>query len=148
MRSKHYQATRNELAEVEHVLEQTRKRSHGRLVNQILGRGNVVQSEQLSYVAFQKMFGRSTKVRAVGALMAQLQRKAESAGGEVVDLATWRLKLSQYDHCPTPIPRSRCHSGGTCWVMARVSCNAISIVHSWRPRWYERPSKMPSILVR
>lgn len=98
VRSAGYRKLNAHLAETERVLEQTRKRSHGRLVNQILGLGNVIQSEQLSYVAFQKCFGRSSKVRAVGALMAQLQRKAESAGGEVVDLNTWRLKLSQYDH--------------------------------------------------
>ena len=30
--------------------------------------------------------------------MKLLCRKAESAGGEVVELNTWTLKLSQYDH--------------------------------------------------
>jgi hypothetical protein len=98
VRSTGYQELRSHLAETERVLEQRRKHSHGRLVNQILGLGNVVQTEKLSYKAFQKMFGRSSKVRALGALMAQIQRKAESAGGEFVDLNTWRLKLSQYDH--------------------------------------------------
>jgi hypothetical protein len=28
-----------------------------------------------------------------------LKRKAESAGGQVVELNTWVLKMSQYDHC-------------------------------------------------
>lgn len=98
VRSKHYVETQQKLAETERVLEQRRSRSHGHLVHQILGLGNVVQSEQLSYGAFQKCFGRSSKVRGVGALMSEVKRKAESAGGELVDLATWRLKLSQYDH--------------------------------------------------
>jgi hypothetical protein len=97
-RSKRYQQTRHQLAETERILENTRDRSHGNLINRILALGNVVQTEKLSYVAFQKNFGRSTKVRAVGALMASLQRKAESAGGEVIELNTWHLKMSQYDH--------------------------------------------------
>jgi len=93
-----YRAMRQDLAETERVLEARRKRSHGALANRILACGNVLQSEKLSYVAFQKSFGRSTKVRAAGSLMALLRRKAERAGGELRDLDTWSLKLSQYDH--------------------------------------------------
>lgn len=98
VRSTSYQTLRNDLAETERVLETRRKRSHGALANRILACGNVLQSEKLSYTAFQKIFGRSTKVRAAGSLMALLRRKAERAGGELRDLDTWSLKLSQYDH--------------------------------------------------
>ena len=98
VRSAAYQALRQRLAETERVLEARRKRSHGALANRILACGNVLQSEKLSYVAFQKSFGRSTKVRAAGSLVALLRRKAERAGGELRDLNTWSLKLSQYDH--------------------------------------------------
>lgn len=98
VRSTAYQALRQELAETERVLEARRRRGHGALANRILACGNVLQSEKLSYVAFQKRFGRSTKVRAAGSLMALLRRKAERAGGELRDLDTWSLKLSQYDH--------------------------------------------------
>lgn len=98
VRSRTYQARRQELAETERVLEARRKRSHGALANRILACGNVLQGEKLSYVAFQKNFGRSTKVRAAGSLMALLRRKAERAGGELRELDTWSLKLSQYDH--------------------------------------------------
>ena len=98
VRSAAYQALRKNLAETERVLEARRKRSHGALANRILACGNVLQSEKLSYTAFQKNFGRSTKVRAAGSLMALLRRKAERAGGELRDLDTWSLKLSQYDH--------------------------------------------------
>lgn len=98
VRSAAYQALRQDLAETERVLEARRKRSHGALANRILACGNVLQSEKLSYTAFQKSFGRSTKVRAAGSLMALLRRKAERAGGELRDLDTWSLKLSQYDH--------------------------------------------------
>ncbi|MEI7842042.1 MAG: transposase [Gallionellaceae bacterium] len=96
--SKRYTAIRTEYAEVERKLAAERKRSHGELVNQILGLGNVIQSETLSYVAFQKNYGKSVKVRAPGMFVEQLRRKAESAGGKLIDLHTWSLKMSQYDH--------------------------------------------------
>jgi putative transposase len=52
-------------------LAKRRARSHGRLSNCILGLGNRIQAEKLSYTAFQKSFGRSTKVKAVGIVDAQ-----------------------------------------------------------------------------
>jgi len=96
--SKRYTAIRTKYAEVERKLSAERKRAHGELANQILGLGNVVQSETLSYRAFQKNYGKSVKVRAPGMFVEQLRRKAESAGGKLVDLHTWSLKMSQYDH--------------------------------------------------
>ncbi len=96
--SKRYTAIRTEYAEVERKLAAERKRAHGELANQILGLGNVIQSETLSYIAFQKNYGKSVKVRAPGMFVEQLRRKAESAGGKLIDLHTWSLKMSQYDH--------------------------------------------------
>lgn len=96
--SKRYTTKRTEYAEVERKLAAERKRAHGELANQILRLGNVIQSETLSYIAFQKNYGKSVKVRAPGMFVEQLRRKAESAGGELVDLHTWSLKMSQYDH--------------------------------------------------
>lgn len=96
--SKRYTQLRTEHAEVERKLAAERKRAHGELANQILGLGNIIQSETLSYIAFQKNYGKSVKVRAPGMFVEQLRRKAESAGGGLVDLHTWALKMSQYDH--------------------------------------------------
>jgi hypothetical protein len=96
--SKRYMALRTQQAERERKLAAERKRAHGELANQILGLGTVVQSETLSYRAFQKRYGKSVKVRAPGMFVEQLRRKAESAGGALIDLPTWSLKLSQYDH--------------------------------------------------
>ncbi len=95
--SKRYTAKRTDYAEAERKLAAERKRAHRELVNQMLGRGNVIQSETLSYAAFQKNFGKSVKVRAPGLFVEQLRRKAESAGGKLIDLSTWSLKMSQYD---------------------------------------------------
>ena len=96
--SKRHAALRIEYTETERKLTAERKRSHGELANQILGLGNVVQSETLSYIAFQKNYGKSVKVRAPGMFVEQLRRKAESAGGKMIELHTWSLKMSQYDH--------------------------------------------------
>lgn len=96
--SKRYAALRTDYAETERKLAAERKRSHGELANQILRLGNVIQSETLSYKSLQKNYGKSVKVRAPGMFIEQLRRKAESAGGKLIDLHTWSLKMSQYDH--------------------------------------------------
>ncbi|MEX1198255.1 MAG: hypothetical protein WEB57_10385 [Pseudohongiellaceae bacterium] len=93
-----YRRLQQQLAEAERLLAATRKRSHGNTVNRILALGNQPQSDSLSYRALQKCFGRSVKVRATGALIEQLRRKSESAGGALIDLDNRSLKLSQYDH--------------------------------------------------
>lgn len=93
-----YVTLREQLAEIERRLGAERKRSHGELANVILSHGATVKTETLSYRVFQKTYGRSVKVRAPGLFISLLRRKAASAGGEVAELATRGLKLSQYDH--------------------------------------------------
>ena len=99
VRSRHYRQLRAALRETERVLAARRKRSHGALANRIVALGNVIRTETLSHTSFQRNFGRSVKVRAAGSLMSLIRRKAERAGGGVVELNTRALKLSQYDHC-------------------------------------------------
>jgi putative transposase len=107
VRSRGYLKLKARLSETERVLEKRRARSHGRLSNCILGLGNRIQTEKLNYTAFQKRFGRSTKVKAVGSLMLKLRRKAERADGEFRELNTQALKLSQYDHCTGTCTKKR-----------------------------------------
>lgn len=90
---------RRQIANTERTLQARRKTEHGKLVNSLLAQANVWNIEKLSYKAFQKMFGKSVKNRAPGYFVEHLKRKAESAGGKVVELDTWKLKMSQYDHC-------------------------------------------------
>jgi len=97
-KSGRYQRRQHKLADLERKLAATRKRDHGHLANKILGLGNVIQTEKLSYRSFQKNYGRSAKVRACGMFVSLLIRKAASAGGQVVELNTQKLKMSQYDH--------------------------------------------------
>ena len=96
--SKHYLALKASLAEAERKMTAERKRSQGELVNSVIRLGNVVKTEKLSYRAWQKLYGKSVKVKAPGVFIERLKRKAESAGGQLNELDTWSLKMSQYDH--------------------------------------------------
>lgn len=96
--SSRYESRAVELRNLEAKLSGRRKTEHGNLINRILALGCQIRVEEVSHVGFQKMFGRSVKVRGPGMFVEKLTRKAESAGGEVVLLDTWGLKLSQYCH--------------------------------------------------
>ena len=76
-----------------------RKTLHGQLTNQILSLGVHINTEKLSYRAFQKTFGKSVGVRAPGMFVSMLSRKAESAGGGVYEFNTRTTALSQVCHC-------------------------------------------------
>ena len=76
-----------------------RKTLHGQLVNQILSVGIKINTEKLSYRAFQKTFGKSVGVRAPGMFVTMLRRKAESAGGGVYEFNTRTTALSQVCQC-------------------------------------------------
>ena len=97
-RMRQSKARQARLADLERRLAAARKRDHGELANVVLGLGNVIQTESLSYRSFQRNFGRSSKTRGPGMFIQHLKRKAESAGGTVVELNTRTLRMSQYDH--------------------------------------------------
>ena len=97
-RSANYQAIRAQMGEADRVLEATRKTEQGEHANRILALGPHIKMEKLSYVAWQKMFGRSVGNHAPGRFVSILSCKAESAGGKVELFSTRSTKLSQYDH--------------------------------------------------
>ena len=96
--SQRYRRRQRCKAEWERKLAARRKRAHGQLANRILGQGNVIRTERLSYRSLQRNFGRSVKVRAPGMLISTLRRKAASAGGELFEINTRKTALSQFDH--------------------------------------------------
>ena len=98
VRSVGYITLLNGLREVERILSARRKKDHGTLQNGILRIG-VPKMEKLSYVSFQKSFGRSSKVRAVGGFINGLKRKAGNAGEEVDEFSTRNTKCSQVCLC-------------------------------------------------
>lgn len=97
-RSSRYKARQADLADKQRKMAAARKRDHNQLSNQIVAVGANVKTETLSYVAFQKSFGRSVSNRAPGMLITTIRRKAESAVGKMENLNTRVLRMSQYDH--------------------------------------------------
>ena len=98
--------TETKLAELQRKQAAYRKSLHGQLVNTVLSMGNVIQTERLSYRAFQRCFGRSVGLRAPGKFIEHLKRKAESAGATVLEFPTRSTRLSQVCHsCGTLAPK-------------------------------------------
>jgi hypothetical protein len=96
--SKGYLATRRRLAHQERKLAAHRKSLHGRLVHQIIQRGNDIRTEKLFYKAWQKQFGKSVGRNAPGMLIDHLRRTVASTGGTLTEFPTRPTKLSQYCH--------------------------------------------------
>ena len=98
LRSRRYHRLAEKRRERERRLAAERKRAHGELANRILAQGKSIKTEKLSYRAFQRCFGRSAKVRGAGMFIAELRRKADACGGEVIEFSAYRTRLSQFDH--------------------------------------------------
>lgn len=98
LKSRRQVATGNKLSEMQRKQAAYRKSLHGRMLNCILGMGDTFKLEQLSYRAFQRQFGRSVGMRAPGAFVERLRRKAESAGGRTIEFSTRTTRLSQVCH--------------------------------------------------
>ena len=90
--------TETKLAELHRQQAAHRKSLHGQTVNRVLRMGNVFKLEKLSYLAFQRRYGRSVGMRAPGMFVAHLRRKAASAGAEVIEFSTRTTRLSQTCH--------------------------------------------------
>ena len=97
--SKHYLETRARFAELHRRQAEHRKSLHGRLINDLLRRGNVFYLEDVSYKAFQRSFGKSVGYRAPGMFASRLERKATAAKGGVVKFPTTNTALSQMCRC-------------------------------------------------
>jgi putative transposase len=97
--SKRYIKTRSEHRELERKIKEVRKQLHGRDTNQILQQASSIQTEKLSYKAFQKMFGKSIGRKAPSMFLNMLKRKVEAQGGNFREFPTYSTKLSQTCHC-------------------------------------------------
>jgi putative transposase len=99
--SKRYIKTRSKHRELERKIKEVRKQLHGRDTNKILQLASSIQTEKLSYKAFQKMFGKSIARKAPSMFLKMLKRKVESQGGRFREFPTYSTKLSQTCHCGT-----------------------------------------------
>jgi len=97
-KSNRYKATSDDLAETDRKLAAHRKSLHGRDINKIIAIGTRIQTEDVSYKAWQKMFGKSIGMHAPSMFMNSLTRKAENAGGYLFEFPTQTTKLSQTCH--------------------------------------------------
>lgn len=75
-----------------------RANAHGRDINLLLERARHFRHDGVSVKSLQRNYGRSIGARAPGHFMSELQRKAESAGGNSSSVNVRHLKTSQYDH--------------------------------------------------
>lgn len=97
-KSNRQRRTEDELADLFRREAARRKTLHGELANRVLAMGRVIKLEKLFYRALQRQYGRSVSVRAPGMFISVLRRKAESAGGRVIEFPTRQTKLSQVCH--------------------------------------------------
>ena len=91
-------SVRRRKATRERKLAAYRKSLHGRLAHEIVALGTTIITEQLSYRAWQKQFGRSVGLRAPGMFVELLRRTEALTGGILVEVPTHSTKLSQFCH--------------------------------------------------
>ena len=89
----------SKLRELKRKNKERRKELHGRLINELLTLGVNFQIEKINYTQWQKIFGKSIGAKAPGLFVQMLRRKAENAGGEVIEFDTYKTKLSQVCLC-------------------------------------------------
>lgn len=90
---------RGKITELKRKDSLKRKHELGFLINRILSLGTIIHLEKLSYVSFQKNFGKSVQKHAPGQFVERLKRKAENAGGRVEEINPYLTKLSQVCIC-------------------------------------------------
>ena len=107
IKSEGYKETHLKLTELSRKQAAYRKSLHGQLVNEIVAMGNVINIEKISYVAFQKMFGKSVGKRAPGMFVAKLRQRHEAGVIGLSEFSTRNTKLSQVCHgCGAVIKKS------------------------------------------
>jgi len=109
-----YLRLRTRLQEHHRVLAAYRRTEHGHLANRVMAMGHTVMAEKLSYLAFQRRFGKSVRDRAPGEFMGHLRHKAASAGGEVIEFPTRTTKLSQSCQCGAVVKKPLSKRWHTC----------------------------------
>ncbi len=96
--SKTYQKTKQRKAAKERRFSAHRKSLHGKKAHEIVAVGNTIILEKITYKSWQKQYGRSVGLRALGMFVEQLRRTVASTGGTLIEVSTRRTKLSQYCH--------------------------------------------------
>lgn len=98
VRSNHYQREIAKVKELHRKIAAKRKYLHDVYANKVVSQGNVILTETVSVKAWQKIFGKSVNHFAPSSLISTIKRKAENADGQIIQINTWKAKLSQYNH--------------------------------------------------
>jgi hypothetical protein len=142
--SKGYLSTRRRLAAKERKLAAHRKSLHGRLVHQIIRRGNTIRTEKLSYKAWQKQYGKSVGRNAPGALIEHLRRTVASTGGTLSEFTTRNTRLSQYCHgCQTYVKKPLSQRWHHC--ACGIGPVQRDLYSAWLAAHLDFPDTIPSI---
>jgi hypothetical protein len=142
--SKGYLATRRRLAAKERKLAAHRKSLHGCLVHQIIRRGSTIRTEELSYKAWQKQYGKSVGRNAPGMFLEHLRRTVASTGGILSEFPTQSTKLSQYCHgCGSYIKKPLSQRWHHC--ACGVGPVQRDLYSAWLAAHLEYPNVIPSI---
>lgn len=120
-RSKNAERTSANIADIHRKISAHRKSSHGSLWNQIFEIGVDIRTEDLNYVAWQKMFPRSVRDKAPGLFIELGRRKAESAGGSFYEYSPWTTALSQSCVCGGRIKKPLSQRTHHCLVCGLVA---------------------------
>jgi len=99
VKSKNYLKNKEKLKQNYSKSTALRNQSQGELLNFLLSLGNNFQTEKVSIKAWQKRWGKSILNAAPSETITKLRRKAENAGGKVVEFSTYHTKLSQTCIC-------------------------------------------------
>ena len=98
-KSKRQLENQSKLKELHRIVSSHRNSLHGKLANEIIRMGNVFKTEKLSKKWLQKNFGKSIGIRAPAMLTTKVNRKAESAGGSIMEFSTLQTMASQLCVC-------------------------------------------------
>lgn len=96
--SNRYKKISIELSELDRKTVAHRKSLHGYDQNVILSQGVEIKAEKINYKWLQKLYGKSILMKAPGMFISGLKRKAENAGGHLIEFPTFDTKLSQACH--------------------------------------------------
>ena len=98
IKSKSQKTTEKKLKSIHATLAEKRVNSHGRDINNLMGKARTFLHDGVSVKSLQKNYGRSVLARSPGRFMSELKRKAERADGQSITIDVRQLKTSQYDH--------------------------------------------------
>ncbi len=96
--SQRYLQAKTELTELYRAYAARRKNMLGQLVHDLIPIGATIKTEDLTYSAWARHWGKSIGRSGVGMFVQLLRQKCAQAGGELLEFSTRETKFSQFCH--------------------------------------------------